>query len=356
MADWANGLFRASPRASHALRTLQPCESASYVGRHSKSVWGGYHRVGGGATTGRGTAGLATRTAASCLRWARLAVSGTDGPSGALGSMDGRASSDSVSPARRSCLVLGGCRARRGGHAAASLQAESWEACLGWHAAYEGVRPQQPRNAGRASGRTAGSFTRRGTFTIATACCCRQLASRALLPSPCGAHAGAWLSAAPSKPALTLAPQAMQLALRRRLRLHLLLSPNCCGPSLGCGSRWASTARPRLPPVRRTGLGGCPDPMVPQQLLVHTTAPGALANVGQYGDHALACPRTIRTGLLARRAKMSKDRRTGLGARCPRGGWIRWSLNGPCTLPHRECSPTIADSSALSSTAPHRLS
>ena len=83
-----------------------------------------------------------------------------------------------------------------------------------------------------------------------------QPSSRALLRS----QGGAWLSAVPSEPALTLAPQAMQLALRRRLRLPLPLGPNRCGPSPGCGQQ-----------------------------------------VDEYGDHALACPRT---GLLARRAKI----------------------------------------------------
>ena len=53
---------------------------------------------------------------------------------------------------------------------------------------------------------------------------------------------------------------AMQLALRRRLRLPLPLRPKRCGPSPGCG-----------------GL------------------------VDVFGDHALACPRT---GLLVRRAKI----------------------------------------------------
>ena len=72
-------------------------------------------------------------------------------------------------------------------------------------------------------------------------------------------HGCAWLSAVPSEPAFTFAPQAIQLALRRRLRLPLPLSPNRCGPSPGCGQQ-----------------------------------------VDEYGDHGLACPRT---GLLARRAK-----------------------------------------------------
>jgi len=75
----------------------------------------------------------------------------------------------------------------------------------------------------------------------------RQPASRALLRSQGGPHGGAWL-----------APQAMQLARRRRPRLPLPLCPNRCGPRPGCGQR-----------------------------------------VDVYGDHALACPRT---GLLARRA------------------------------------------------------
>ena len=84
-------------------------------------------------------------------------------------------------------------------------------------------------------------------------------ASRALLRSQSGTHAGAWLTITPCEPAMTLEPQAMQLALRRRLRLPLPPCPIRCGPGPGCGQR-----------------------------------------VDPLGDHALACPRT---GLLARRAK-----------------------------------------------------
>ena len=64
----------------------------------------------------------------------------------------------------------------------------------------------------------------------------------------------------PIDPATTLQPHAMQLALRRRLRLPLHLSSRRCGPSPGCG-----------------------------------------ALVDAFGDHTLACPRT---GLLARKAKI----------------------------------------------------
>ena len=86
--------------------------------------------------------------------------------------------------------------------------------------------------------------------------------SRALLRSQAGPHAGAWLTAIPCEEASRIPPQAMQIALRRRLRLPLPLCPGHCGPNPGCG-----------------GV------------------------VDLYGDHALACPRT---GLLAGRAKVVK--------------------------------------------------
>ena len=79
-------------------------------------------------------------------------------------------------------------------------------------------------------------------------------ARRALLRSQSGPHAGG-LSAIPGDAMMTLPPQTMQVALRRRLRLPLQLAAGQCGPSPGCGG--------------------------PMDAL---------------GDHALACPRS---GLLA---------------------------------------------------------
>ena len=109
----------------------------------------------------------------------------------------------------------------------------------------------------------AGSTVRRelATYTSASARCyqvCRPAPARS-----CALKLGRTrvrLTAIPAEPATTLSPHAMQLALRRRLRLPLPLRPKRCGPSPGCG-----------------GL------------------------VDVFGDHALACPRT---GLLARRAKI----------------------------------------------------
>ena len=84
--------------------------------------------------------------------------------------------------------------------------------------------------------------------------------ARARVRSQSRPHAGSWLTAIPAEPATTLAPQAMQLALRHRLRMPLPLCHGKCGPAPSCG-----------------------------------------AQVDRLGDHALACPRT---GLLARRAKV----------------------------------------------------
>lgn len=84
---------------------------------------------------------------------------------------------------------------------------------------------------------------------------------RALLRSQAGPGAGAWLLAVPSDPGTTLPLPAMNIALRRRLRLPLPVTAATCGVD-----------------GRGHGCGGPLDP---------------------YGDHALACPRS---GALARRA------------------------------------------------------
>ena len=118
-----------------------------------------------------------------------------------------------------------------------------------------------PAMQARANGLTAGSFTRRGleTFTIGSLSRPRAVAGSAAILSGLATltRRGTRVCAVPSEPALTLAPQAMQLALRR-LRLPLLAAP---APAVG---------------------------ICEQQ-------------VDEYGDHTLAC---LRTGLLARRAKI----------------------------------------------------
>ena len=64
------------------------------------------------------------------------------------------------------------------------------------------------------------------TFDRATSPYQFALQARALLRCQAGLHAGAWLTAIPAEPATTSFPQAMQLALQRRLRLPLPLLSN----------------------------------------------------------------------------------------------------------------------------------
>ena len=88
-------------------------------------------------------------------------------------------------------------------------------------------------------------------------------------------HAGAWLTAIPCENTTTLPPQAMQVALRRRLRLALPLCASRCGPNPGCGEM-----------------------------------------VDALGDHALACPD-------GSAGQTCQDCRAGMGTRRPRGRGCR---------------------------------
>ena len=190
------------------------------------------------------------------------------------------------------------------------LQAEGWEACPSWQAACNGGRPQQPRDAGPGNWPHGWQFhatrTRNLFYRDRVLLPALQPASQALLRSQGGPHADAWLSAVPSEAALTLAPQAMQLGLRRRLRLPLPLSSNRCGPHRGCGqqvdqygdhalayprtgllARRAKTVERAWVRVAREAVG--PEgQVIPPQWLVHTTAPGVPAE-----DRALCCDATL---------------------------------------------------------------
>ena len=59
--------------------------------------------------------------------------------------------------------------------------------------------------------------------------------AQALLRAQAGPQAGMWLTAIPAEAATTLPPQAMLVALRRRLRLALPLCPSRCSPNPNCG-------------------------------------------------------------------------------------------------------------------------
>ena len=114
----------------------------------------------------------------------------------------------------------------------------------------------------------------------------------ALLRSQSGPQAGAWLSAMPADPGAVLTPEAMQLALRRRLRLPLPLTYRRCGDGTGhgCGAaidafgdHYATCTRTGLPARRAVVLEqawvrvareavGPEGRVVPQQWLARTAA------------------------------------------------------------------------------------
>ena len=109
--------------------------------------------------------------------------------------------------------------------------------------------------------------------------------SRALLRSQAGPHAGPWLTAIPCDTATNIPPQAMQVALRHRLRLPLPVARMWW--SHGCFRRPC----PRLPENRRVGQTSqsrraCLGPRgasrrsgrASKQWLAHTTAAGIPAN------------------------------------------------------------------------------
>ena len=262
----------ASPRANHALRTVPPLDIAGYAQAHDDAVWETLQACLGGVASGEadgarklatlpaslGGLGLAsavrTAPAAYWAAWAdALPVLGERAPALAeacVRQLEGR---DAETTCLRSAAV-----------ARNLLQAEGWQECPSWRAIADGARP--PVATDRSLGdwphgwQHSASRTHNLHFRERTLLPDMSPSACALLRSQAGPHAGAWLTAIPADPATTLSPQAMQLALRRRLRLPLPLRLNRCGPSPGCG-----------------GL------------------------VDVFGDHALACPRT---GLLARRAKI----------------------------------------------------
>ena len=261
----------ASPRANHALRTVPPSEILAYARAHDQAMWRTLKQCLGGATEAEaphagslatlpahlGGLGLhsAERTSPAAY-WAGLAD--------ALPVIDARL--PSFAERYRVALEGGGDdipNLRAAAECRELLQAEGWEACPSWRAILQGARPAPPEHAGPGDWPHGWQFyasrTRNQHFRDNVLLPAMLPSARALVRSQSGPHAGSWLTAIPAEPATTLAPQAMQLALRRRLRMPLPISHSRCGPTHGCGG-----------------------------------------HMDQFGDHALACPRT---GLLARRAK-----------------------------------------------------
>ena len=109
-----------------------------------------------------------------------------------------------------------------------ALQGEGWTDCPTWRAVLEG-------QGAPAAGETSAGERPHGWQCHATRCYRDRVLLPALLPSArtllrlkAGPQAGTWLIAIPAEAATTLPPQAMQVALRRRLRRRR--APHALGP------------------------------------------------------------------------------------------------------------------------------
>ena len=270
---WLLLLLCASPRANHAIRTMPPSASAAYARGHDDAIWATLQTMLGGvgdreAVQARLLAALPGALGGLGLQSAQLTAPAAYWAAwaDALPALHTRVPRSAASYVQLLEAELGEathCLAEAA-NARRLLLDRGWSHCPTWRAILEGVRPALAANPGAGDWPHGWQYHASRTLTEHSR---ERLvmpslppSSRALLRSQAGPHAGAWLTAIPCENTTALPPQAMQVALRRRLRLALPLCASRCGPNPGCGEM-----------------------------------------VDALGDHALACPRT---GLLARRAKI----------------------------------------------------
>ena len=282
----------ASPRANHAIRTLPPSESVAYARMHDEAIWATLCDCLGGvgeedASHAHGIASLPAALGCNQLSAQRRRRIGPPGrtpwcpcATGCLSGPTGTRSSWKQEGAMQ--------RAQEAAEARQTLQGDGWTDCPTWRAVLEG-------QGAPAAGETSAGERPHGWQCHATRIQTKFYRDRVLMPalspsaqallrSQAGPQAGMWLTAIPAEAATTLPPQAMLVALRRRLRLALPLCPSRCGPNPGCGgtvdafgdhalaSRRAKIVERAWVRVAREAVG--PEgQVVPQQWLAHTTAP-----------------------------------------------------------------------------------
>ena len=213
----------ASPRANHALRTLAPSEVAGYAAAHDAALWGTFLSCIGGAPEHDAHAawliagipatlgGLGLQSAA---RTSPAAYTGPPGPMRSLSSAPAACRSMSL---QQPPMPAPSCSRRAGRHVPhwAQLLANNQRKAL----------PDRGLGDWPHGWQDHATRTRTSYFRDRVLLPTLDPASRALLRSQAGPQAGAWLTAIPADEAHVLAPEAMQIALRRRLRLALPLTP-----------------------------------------------------------------------------------------------------------------------------------
>ena len=312
---WLLLLYCASPRAQHALRTVPPSESNLYAAAHDEAIWRTLQHLlaepdaeGEGWDAARSLAFLPTvlgglglccaervRTAAYWAAWAdALPVMRQRRPDAAARCARELSAADAAAaPSLRAAAAAG-----------AALEEEGWTERPDWSNLLEGAPPPAPAlDEPAETGDWLRGWQRPAARILNTSYCERLLSglpadARALLRSQSGAYAGEWLRAIPADAGSMLAPPEMLIALRRRLRLPLPLAAARCGgggePGCGAnvdalGDHRAACARSgllarRAPILERAWVRvareavGAEGRVVPQQWLLHTTAPGIPAD------------------------------------------------------------------------------
>ena len=314
---WLLLLYCCAPRAQHILRTVPPDQSAEYAAQHDDAVWNTLWAL-------LGEAAGPLPAAADHLALAR-SIGQLPGTMGGIGLTSAvriapaaywAAWADAlpVMTARRPdaaarCVaeLLAGPAARapslRQANAAADqLREGGWSTIPAWDTLQ--AAPAPPSNGRPEIGTGYPGWQQPATRALHIHYRESELLPhltppcQALLRSQSGPHAAAWLTAIPTEPALTIASDHFQTALRRRLRLPLALADQRCGGggNPGCGAvvdpygdHRAACARSGLLARRaplleqawvrvcREGLGG-EGRVVPQQWLARATAPGVRAD------------------------------------------------------------------------------
>ena len=256
---WLLLSFCAAPRADHALRTVPPDLLAPYTAARDAAVWGILQACLGATAEDEACPARDIALLPASLGGLGLSQATRTGPAAYWAAW---ADALGLGPLPRGPACL------RTASEARRLVVEGWTDVPSWELVEQGTRPPDRPDGIAEPGewrhwwQHCASRTRNLFFRDHVLLPSLPPSHRALLRSQASPHAAAWLQAIPSDPDTSLTPEAMQIALRRRLRLQLPLAPGRCGSAAepGCG--------------RRTDA---------------------------FGDHALACPRT---GLLARRAKL----------------------------------------------------
>ena len=232
---WLLLSFCAAPRANHALRTVPPDLLAPYTAARDAAVWGTLQACLGATAEDEACPARDIALLAASLGGLGLSQATRTGPAA-----NWAAWADAFSVLRERCpafsdwAVRGPACLRTASEARRLLVVEGWTDVPSWELVEQGARPPDRPDGIAEPGewrhgwQHCASRTRNLFFRDHVLLPSLPPSHRALLRSQAGPHAAAWLQAIPSDPHTSLTPEAMQIALRRRLR-HSRSHPAAAG-------------------------------------------------------------------------------------------------------------------------------